>query len=304
MMNPSFSREEKLFVLAEMIKASRIDIDSLIRFINHHNIEPDWMSMQIPLGRNMNQCMQFAEHISIAKAPSKRRPSEDYDYPSKRLAFSDQADQNRPTSSPGILQPAAPSQPMQARAPNCPLESPPQGPAPVLAKKRGRPSRADKAKRDLRPLLPQHLAPRPPPGAVSQLLSPNTPRPILPAITSPRAMPNLPAEPRSWSPPSMYKGPVGADDKPLDKKRDHADTDISLSHILVDSTSGDFRRRSLPSMMERSPPASTPSYRTARYDSSARRESTSAYDDGHGKSPMSAVSPLIRKFPLPLSNPA
>jgi hypothetical protein len=33
-----------------MIKASRIDIDSLIRFIKYHKIEPDWMSMQIPLG--------------------------------------------------------------------------------------------------------------------------------------------------------------------------------------------------------------------------------------------------------------
>jgi hypothetical protein len=58
MMNPSFSREEKLFVLAEMIKASRIDIDSLIRFINHHNIEPDWMSMQIPLGTSFTTALR------------------------------------------------------------------------------------------------------------------------------------------------------------------------------------------------------------------------------------------------------
>ena len=55
---------------------------------------------------------------------------------------------------------------------------PPLTPAP---KKRGRPSRADKAKRDLRPLLPQHLAPRPsehPAGA-------HEPRVILPAPAMP-----------------------------------------------------------------------------------------------------------------------
>ena len=312
MMNPSFTREEKLFVLAEMIKASRIDVDSLVRFIKYHKIEPDWMSMQIPLGRNMNQCMQFAEHISVATTSLKRRPSDDYDHPSKRPAFSDMPEQPRPTSSPGILQPAVPSQTvnysMQARVPNGTLESPPPPPAPMPAKKRGRPSRADKAKRDLRPLLPQHLAPRPPPGTAPQVLSPNAPRPILPAITSPRALHGLPVEPRSWSPPSMYKGPVGTDDKPLDKRREHPDTDASLSHILVDDTSGDgSRRRSLPALPQRSPSAST-AYLTAATEVSARlspRETAAIYGDtGKGKSPMPAVSPLIRKLPLPLSNPA
>ena len=60
-----------------------------------------------------------------------------------------------------------------------PNPSPPV-PAAAPAKKRGRPSRADKARRDLRPLLPQHLAPRPPdhPSALFDV------RPILPAPQS------------------------------------------------------------------------------------------------------------------------
>jgi len=58
-------------------------------------------------------------------------------------------------------------------------QSPVASPPPPLpaTKKRGRPSRADKAKRDLRPLLPQHIVPKPsdhPSGALE-------PRPILPA---------------------------------------------------------------------------------------------------------------------------
>ncbi|KAI9167479.1 Oxidoreductase calM [Paramyrothecium foliicola] len=213
----------KLFVLAEIIKASRIDVESLVHFIKYHNIEPDWMNMQIPLGRNMNQCMQFAEHISITTSSLKRRPSsDDFGHPSKRLAFSDMPEQTRPTSSPGILQPAPPPPPPSYTAyttahttpSNGFIETSPQPPVPVMAKKRGRPSRADKAKRDLRPLLPQHLAPRPPPGAAPpQVPSPPAARPILPAIGSPRDFRRGPLDPRSWSPPSLYRVSPGVEEK-------------------------------------------------------------------------------------------
>jgi hypothetical protein len=50
------------------------------------------------------------------------------------------------------------------RPPNGHRPSPVPSPPPIsvpAVKKRGRPSRADKAKRDLRPLLPQHIVPRP-----------------------------------------------------------------------------------------------------------------------------------------------
>ena len=38
------------FVLGEMIKTSRLDIDALAVFIRKNQIEPDWMSMQLPIG--------------------------------------------------------------------------------------------------------------------------------------------------------------------------------------------------------------------------------------------------------------
>jgi hypothetical protein len=39
------------FVLAEMIKASHMDVGILVEFIKHHEIQPDWLSMQLPGGR-------------------------------------------------------------------------------------------------------------------------------------------------------------------------------------------------------------------------------------------------------------
>jgi hypothetical protein len=35
-----------------MIKASCVDIDNLALFIRSNEIKPDWMNMQLPLGRN------------------------------------------------------------------------------------------------------------------------------------------------------------------------------------------------------------------------------------------------------------
>lgn len=39
------------FVLAEIIKSSSIDIDSLLAFINANHVDPNWMNMQLPLGK-------------------------------------------------------------------------------------------------------------------------------------------------------------------------------------------------------------------------------------------------------------
>lgn len=38
------------FVLAEIIKASQLDVNVLASFVNAQGIEPDWMQMQLPLG--------------------------------------------------------------------------------------------------------------------------------------------------------------------------------------------------------------------------------------------------------------
>ncbi|GKT53448.1 hypothetical protein ColTof4_05630 [Colletotrichum tofieldiae] len=44
----SFTEEEKRFILAEVIKTSDLDVGLLVGFLNTHNIEPDWLKMQLP----------------------------------------------------------------------------------------------------------------------------------------------------------------------------------------------------------------------------------------------------------------
>jgi hypothetical protein len=38
------------FLLGEMIKASSVDVSLLAEFIKAHNIEQNWMNMQLPIG--------------------------------------------------------------------------------------------------------------------------------------------------------------------------------------------------------------------------------------------------------------
>ncbi|KAK2068412.1 hypothetical protein P8C59_003050 [Phyllachora maydis] len=60
-MDYSFTEAEKRFLLGEMIKASHLDWKVIVDFLRHHRVQPDWLSMQIPPGRNMNQCLRAAE---------------------------------------------------------------------------------------------------------------------------------------------------------------------------------------------------------------------------------------------------
>lgn len=75
----------------------------------------------------------------------------------------------------------------------------------VQPKKRGRPSRADKAKRNLHPILPPRIAPRPPP--VSEH------RAILPAIS------RLVGSPAQSQAPSSSENPKESDDGKRKKPR-------------------------------------------------------------------------------------
>lgn len=169
------SRRQR-FVLAEMIKASTLDITALAHFILSKNIEPNWMQMQLPpgtygllqskscrlmlLGRNMIQCVKAAEDMAIMSPFMKRNLSNGPTrHGTKRNAPVDDAEEYSAVSV--LPMPTTSHVPIAPRPTNrCPevpqpYERPPR-------KKRGRPSRADKAKMDLRPNLPPHLAPRPP----------------------------------------------------------------------------------------------------------------------------------------------
>ncbi|KAF4416959.1 hypothetical protein CFRS1_v003885 [Colletotrichum fructicola] len=85
-----FSEEEKRLILAEVIKTSNLDLGHLVDFLKLHKTEPNWLKMQLPPGRTMEQCIQVTEQMfqGPMRIPDlKRKPVGDLlDKPSKRLA--------------------------------------------------------------------------------------------------------------------------------------------------------------------------------------------------------------------------
>jgi hypothetical protein len=167
---PNFNDDEKRLLLSEMIKTSQVDVELLARFVASHELRPhweQWTRMQIPANRTMAQCMKVADHLTAQASQAKRKRSSEgvMDGSTKRPSLpggyasannsSYHASNSMNTSGPVNIAPRPPN----GHRPS-PVPSPPPISVPAV-KKRGRPSRADKAKRDLRPLLPQHIVPRP-----------------------------------------------------------------------------------------------------------------------------------------------
>ena len=48
---PPPNRPVQRFVLAEMIKVSQIDVHALVELVRSYEVDPDWMSMQLPNGK-------------------------------------------------------------------------------------------------------------------------------------------------------------------------------------------------------------------------------------------------------------
>ncbi|RYC60810.1 hypothetical protein CHU98_g5400 [Xylaria longipes] len=145
-MDTTFSDDEKRFVLGEIIKVSAIDASILVDFIKTHKVEPNWMKMQLPGGRNMSQCVGAVENMFQMKftppnieSLGKRKSLGDLnDHPAKRPAIT------TPFETP--LAPVRPIQPRLLLAngypPLAPITSTPT--VSTTGKKRGRPSKADK----------------------------------------------------------------------------------------------------------------------------------------------------------------
>ncbi|KAI1410144.1 hypothetical protein F5Y13DRAFT_77556 [Hypoxylon sp. FL1857] len=143
-MDTTFSDDEKRFVLGEMIKVSTIDVPTLVEFIRAHQVEPNWMSMQLPNGRNMNQCLGAVETMFQAKFPPpnltsfKRKSLSDLvEHPAKRQAM--MAPIEPPIAPARVIQPRPPP---NGYPPAVPVSISP--PVTSTGKKRGRPSKADK----------------------------------------------------------------------------------------------------------------------------------------------------------------
>ncbi|KAL6860902.1 hypothetical protein J3F83DRAFT_306682 [Trichoderma novae-zelandiae] len=218
-MATSFSLEEKRFVLAEMIKCSTVDIERLARFVESNALDPKWITMQIPSGRNLEQCMQFAD--SLSTAPGYRSAMSQNDHLTN--SGMNHARQMAPRMSPGGQTPVA--------MPTSPgLMSPWQHPDGVedrrvlsheapgdqAPKKRGRPPRVDR--KTAAPPRLANIAPKPPPLSPG----PNTPRTILPA--TPRQV-----DAQNPQPPPAVRALPPLDSPPARKKRRTATGAASVS---------------------------------------------------------------------------
>ncbi|KAI6380415.1 hypothetical protein MCOR25_001610 [Pyricularia grisea] len=170
-MDPTFTEVDQRFVLGEIIKASDLDVGTLVDFICKHNVQPNWVRMQLPCGRNLLQVWKAAEVMFNAPlnppptahfATLKRKSIGDLnEHGSKRLATSP-IDQSTPPLPPIMHapQPQHVHSPLNATrnvsiqprpASNGYQQSPTAAPPPMtpalpqsIGRKRGRPSKADK----------------------------------------------------------------------------------------------------------------------------------------------------------------
>ncbi|KAL7823470.1 hypothetical protein V8C26DRAFT_120172 [Trichoderma gracile] len=209
-MATTFSLEEKRFVLAEMIKCSTVDIERLARFVESNVLDPKWITMQIPSGRNLEQCMQVAD--SLSTAPGYRSAMSQNDHltgsgmnharqMASRMSPGGQTTPGAmPPSSPGLMSPWQHPDGVEDRR-ALPLEAP----GDQAPKKRGRPPRVDR--KTAAPPRLANIAPKPPPLSPG----PNTPRTILPATPrqadsqNPQPQPPVRALPSLDSPPARKK---------------------------------------------------------------------------------------------------
>ncbi|KAG6011782.1 hypothetical protein E4U54_007910 [Claviceps lovelessii] len=215
-MDSSFTREEKRFVLAEILKSSDVDVESLWQFIKANQIVPNWMNMQVPLGRSLSQCIKVVEQmadaplgpkilstghsVGINRCQQLEHTSEDVADPRvNKLSCTS-------TSTPMAILPRPTTSHDQSLVPAFPS-------AHNRPKKRGRPSRADRARGSLCPNLPPHLALR--------SLSRTGYRPILPAAplqNGDTIQPSLQLLPPILSEPPEVEG---------EEKRRRSDGDVS-----------------------------------------------------------------------------
>ncbi|KXJ94306.1 hypothetical protein Micbo1qcDRAFT_43142 [Microdochium bolleyi] len=148
-MDTTFSDDEKRFVLAEMIKVSSLDVPTLVEFIRAHQLEPRWLSMQLPGGRNMNQCLGAVDNMFHIKFPPPELPNykrsmigDTIDPPAKRPAIMMSADQ--PMAPTRVIQPRPPPNSFISMSGPPPLTASSGPSLTATGKKRGRPSKADK----------------------------------------------------------------------------------------------------------------------------------------------------------------
>ncbi|GAB1320233.1 hypothetical protein MFIFM68171_10443 [Madurella fahalii] len=216
-MESSFTDVEKRFILGEMVKTSHMDVGVLVDFIKSHDVQPDWLSMQLPGGRNMNQCLHAAEIMFNMPmpppviSPLKRKSLGDLpDHFSKRQAVASPGDASPRGLSLGALQPAVGAHPVNIQprpngygsaplAPSPSVSAAPYNPAPT--RRRGRPPKSVQNTWQVStypPISPAPIAPSPAPAIAPQPHSPG-----LRAAPAYQAAPQMPSDPKPKKKPLL-----------------------------------------------------------------------------------------------------
>ncbi|RAL68683.1 hypothetical protein DID88_007391 [Monilinia fructigena] len=63
-MEMPFTEQEQRFLLAEVIKTSSIPPEKLLVILNESNVNPNWMMIQVPQGRNLASCINTFESLA------------------------------------------------------------------------------------------------------------------------------------------------------------------------------------------------------------------------------------------------
>jgi hypothetical protein len=191
MMEP-FNDQEKRHLLAEIIKHSQVNVQVLESLIKSCGVEPNWMQVQLPNGRNMAQCLQTAHDMDILQRGTKRKaPGDSPENQSSDGILAPNFQELRPDhqlppgSHANIQQPSSiPPGPHLQQSLSSELPLPPK-------KKKGRPAYAGREVTSQQPFSPRPIAPKPPAHTRSD--TPSSFRPIAPSPHT--ILPPLPLEP-------------------------------------------------------------------------------------------------------------
>ncbi|CAI4211506.1 unnamed protein product [Parascedosporium putredinis] len=147
-MGSPFTDEEKRFLLAEMIKVSKVDIHALVEFVKSNRVEQEWLKMQVPNAPTLTS----ANHLIEGHSTEPSMPTNSAMQP------------HRGSTPQHVL-----IKPRLTTANGTPSPSPSAASEPPTKKRRGRPPKVQSYDR-LGPGRPRllALAPQPPPSATAQ----------------------------------------------------------------------------------------------------------------------------------------
>ncbi|KAL1306577.1 hypothetical protein AAFC00_005262 [Neodothiora populina] len=137
---PHWLPSEKLELLTEIVRQSRVPPEAMVQFIQAHRIVPDWGNMLLPQRRSLNQCNAMYEEM-MRSAPAS----------TGLMRSTSVRDFGGPPPA-GIKRPFIPDLPayggrmIQPRPEGAPLTSPNETSEPPK-KKRGRPTKAEAEER-------------------------------------------------------------------------------------------------------------------------------------------------------------